>query len=360
MKRIIALMDLDYFFAQCEMLRNPELKGSPVVIVMQTVRENTGAVATCNYEARKLKILSGMSKTLAKKLADDKTFFIKADKEYYKEISDKVFEILDKFSDKVEQVSIDEAYFDLTNFSSMEKAKEECVKIKNRIFSELGLTCSIGIGSSKLIAKMSSNENKPNGLTVVEEGDEERFLDEKGVSELHGLGPKSKKILEEKNIKKIKDLKILEKSELIKMFGRAKGEQFYNFARGIDNREINTNREKKQISRLMTIKKDTLDFEEIKKTTDFLSERVFKETKELNKNFKTASLILINKKYETITKSKTPDIEIRDIEELKNIINDLLKEALGETLIEIRRVGVRVSNFGSDYGYQKKLFDFGG
>jgi len=102
MQQIIGLVDLDYFYAQCELVRNPQLKGKPVVIIMQTVRENVGAVATCNYEARALKIKSGMSLALAKKLANEETFFITADKDYYKEISDTIFDILDRYSEKVE------------------------------------------------------------------------------------------------------------------------------------------------------------------------------------------------------------------------------------------------------------------
>lgn len=360
MRRIIGLIDLDYFFAQCEIIKNPALKGKPVVIVMQTVRESTGAVATCNYEARALKIRSGMSMSLAKKLANHETFYIKANKESYKEMSDKVFEILDKYSESIEQVSIDEAYFDLTKYRDFEKAKEECKKIKNRIFSETGLTCSIGVGPNKLIAKMSSEENKPNGLFLVEESEVEKYLDNKKVEKLHGLGPKSKKALNEIGVEKVSQLKEVSIKKLIELFGKSKGEQFYNFARGIDLREINTNREKKQISRLMTLKEDTLDFNEIRKTTDFLCERVYDEVKKEGKKFKTISVILINEKFDTITKSITPEVEINSKEELIENISSLLEQALNESISKIRRAGVRVSNFSENTGYQKRLFDFGG
>lgn len=326
---------------------------------MPTVRANTGAVATSNYEARKLKIRSGMSLSLAKKLSNEDTVFIKADKEYYQEISKKVFEVVDFFCEKVEQVSVDEAYLDLSNPNGFEDATEKCRKIKEKIRNEIGLTCSIGLSVNKLIAKMASEENKPDGLTIIKENEINSFISKKKVSALHGLGPKSEKKLMEKGVITISDLQKVSLQELIKLFGKAKGEMFYNFSRGIDNREINSNREKQQLSRMITLKKDTNNFEEIKESVFLLSELVFKEAKKINKNFKTCSIIIITNKFETITKSKTLDEPILNVEELKNIELELLQNYLNESLSQIRRIGVRVSNFGGEFGFQKKLFDFG-
>lgn len=358
MLQIIGLLDLDYFYAQCEIIKNPELKNKPVVVVMQTVRENVGAVATCNYKARDLKIKSGMSLSLAKKLANDQTFFINADKDYYKKVSDTIFDILDKYSEKVEQVSIDEAYFDLTPQNSFEKAIDVCNKIKDQIFAETKITCSIGLSVNKLVAKMACVEKKPNGLTVVPQEKVDSFLKNKSILEISGIGPKSEKILNNLGVKTISQLKELNKNELILSFGQVKGEQIYNFARGQDDRIINPNREKKQISRLITLKKDTLDFNEIKESTDFLCERVFSESLNIKKNFKTISIILIDTKNNSVSKSISPLEEINSLEQLKEISSQLLGDVLKESLILFKRVGVRISNFGEDYGYQKKLFDF--
>lgn len=354
--RQIALIDLDYFYAQCEQVRNPVLVGKPVVIVMPTIRGG-GAIATCNYEARALRIRSGMSLSLAKKLSNFETIFINADKQYYKEISMKVFEIVDFFCEKVEQVSIDEAYLDLSNPEGFEKAEEICKKIKNKIKSDLSLTCSIGLAENMLIAKIASNEKKPDGFTKILPEKAIEFISKKEIKALPGLGPKSKKILEEYNIKTVNNLEKISREKLVELFGEIKGNQFYNFSRGIDERQVNPNREKQQISRLMTLKSDTSNFEEIKETVELMCEFVFNETNKLKKNFKTCSIIIITNKFETITKSKTISSLIT-LSEFKEIELNLLNEFLKESIQLVRRVGVRVSNFDSNFGTQKKLFDF--
>lgn len=359
MQRIIALLDLDYFFAQCEILRKPDIKGKPVVIVIPTVRENSGAVATCNYEARNLKIRSAMPLSLAKKLANKETTFINADKDYYTQVSDTVFGIVDLYSEKVEQVSVDEAYFDLSSAQGFEKAIETVEKIKQRIRSETGLTCSIGLATNKLIAKMASEEKKPDGFFVVKESEVQNFIKQKQVGKLFGLGPKSEEALSKIGVKTISELQNVSKEELLKLFGNARGEQFFNFARGIDEREVTPNREKKQISRMITLSKDSSDFNEMKENVSFLCERVYAETIKLKKKFKTASIIIITPKFETITKSKTFVESINTLEELRAATEGLLQDYLSTALKSIRRLGVRVSNFEDAYGYQKKLFDFG-
>lgn len=358
MDNIVALLDIDYFYAQCEILRNPSLKGKPVVIVVPSLRENSGAIATCNYEARALKIRSGMPLQLAKKLANKETVFINADKPYYEEVSQKVFDIVDFFSDKVEQVSIDEAYFDLSNPSGFEKSKEVCLKIKERIKSETALTCSVGLSYNKLLAKMAASFKKPDGLLVVEKKDASNFLDKQKISSLFGVGPKSEEIFEKNGVKIIADIKKHSVGELIQWFGEAKGKQFYDFAFAIDKREIEPNREKQQLSRLMTIKNDTNNFDEAKQYVDFLSELVFKEATKLNKSFKTVSLIVVTPKYETITRSLTVEEKIVSLAQLQEKEYFLLKSFLNESFSSIRRLGVRVSNFGDDAGFQKKLFDY--
>jgi DNA polymerase IV (archaeal DinB-like DNA polymerase) len=354
--KIIALLDLDYFYAQCEQIRNPALKNKPVVIVMPTVRGG-GAIATCNYVARALKIKSGMGLSLAKKLSNNDTVFINADKEYYKEISDKVFGIVDFFCDNVEQVSIDEAYLELTNPEGFEKAVKICENIKSKIKSELFLTCSIGLSVNKLIAKMASEEKKPDGFTKVLPIQVDKFLLKKQVREIHGVGPKYSEILNSNKIFTINELRLVSIQKLTALFGAVKGEQFYNFARGVDLREVKSNREKQQLSRMMTLQNDTLNFDEIKDTVDLLSSLVYGEAKKIKKNFRTCSLIIITNKYETFTKSKTQELTL-DLNTLKEVEYSLLKDFLDESLQLVKRVGVRISNFDANYGTQKKLFDF--
>jgi len=186
----------------------------------------------------------------------------------------------------------------------------------------------------------------------------ESFLKNKNIREISGIGPKSEKKLNNLGVKTIGQLKELSKSDLIIAFGQLKGEQIYNFSRGQDTREINPNREKKQISRLITLKKDTLKFDEIIESIDFLCERVFNESLNIKKNFKTISIILIDVKNNAVSKSLTPLDEVNSLEKLKEVSAQLLRDVLKESMILFKRVGVRISNFDNDYGYQKKLFDF--
>jgi len=358
MDKIIGLLDLDYFYAQCEELRNPLIAKKPVVIVMPSLRENSGAVATCNYNARALKIKSGMPLSLAKKLASMDTVFINADKPYYEEMSGKVFEIVDFFCEKVEQVSIDEAYFDLTNPSGYEKAEEICGKIKQRIKSEVGLTCSIGVGHNKLIAKMACSVKKPDGFFMVLESGAVEFLSKQKVSALHGVGPKSEEEFKKHGIVLVSDIKKFKKSDLILWFGEANGAKFYDFAFGVDQREVEPNREKQQLSRMMTIKQDSRDYDYIVQSVDFLTELLHKQILDLKKKFKTVSLIIVTERMETFTKSKTVLQPIESIGQLKEIEHALLSEYLNQTISKVRRVGVRVSNFDEEAGFQRKLFDY--
>ncbi len=358
MQRLIGLLDLDYFYAQAEILRNPLIKGKPVVIVMPSLRENSGAIATCNYEARALKIRSGMPLMLAKKLANSETVFINADKNYYEEISQKVFEIVDFFCEKVEQVSIDEAYFDLTNPLGSEKAEEICKKMKQRIKSELGLTCSIGVGENKLIAKMACSIKKPDGLLIIDSRDTLNFISKQKISSLYGVGPKTEEEFVKHGVTFVSDIRNFQKTDLISWFGEANGSKFYDFSRGIDERLIEPNREKQQLSRMMTIKQDSRDYDVIVQNLDFLLGLLYKQIIELKKKFKTVSIIIVTDKMETVTKSRTKALPIENYIDLEEISHNLLREYLNEALASVRRVGVRVSNFDENSGFQRKLFEF--
>jgi DNA polymerase IV (DinB-like DNA polymerase) len=358
MDKIIGLLDLDYFYAQCEILRNPLLKGLPVVIVMPSLRENSGAIATSNYAARALKIRSGMPLSLAKKLANKETVFINADKPYYEELSQKVFEIVDFFCEKVEQVSIDEAYFDLSNPEGFDKAIEVGKKIKQRIYSELGLTCSVGLGSNKLVAKMASSVKKPDGFFVVLPKESESFLSKQKISALFGVGPKYEEEFKRHGVQLVSDIKKFSRSDLINWFGEANGTKFYDFAFGKDERDVTPNREKQQLSRMITMKEDSRDFGFIKQNIDLLSGLLYTKIVEMKKKFKTVSLIIVTDKMENMTKSKTSEAPIESLEKLREIEYSLLQDFLSESQSVVRRIGVRVSNFDEDTGFQQKLFEF--
>ncbi|MEI7962080.1 MAG: hypothetical protein WCI04_07125, partial [archaeon] len=255
-------------------------------------------------------------------------------------------------------VSIDEAYFELTDPAGFEKAKDTCTKIKQRIKSEVGLTCSIGLSVNKVLAKMAASVKKPDGLFVVEEKNVDSFLSKQKVGALQGVGPKSEEIFIKHGVQIVSDIKKFQKKDLIEWFGEANGSKFFDFAFGVDERPIESNREKQQLSRMMTISKDSRDFETIKKNIDFLSGMLFSQIHALKKRFKTVSLIIVTVKMETLTKSRTSVEPIEKLEELREVEYNLLKDFLSESSAVVRRVGVRVSNFDEDTGFQQKLFEF--
>jgi len=190
--RIIMLVDLDYFFAQVEELRNPTLKGKPVVVGMYSGRtEISGAVSTSNYLAREYGVKSGLPLFIAKKRLEGRdAVFLPVDYDYYQHISDKIMATLRLYSDAFEQVGIDEAYLDVTRKAnqSYEEAQELVSEIKAAVKREVGVTFSVGIGPNKLIAKIASDMHKPDGVTIVKPGEVEVFLSTLSVDALLGVG----------------------------------------------------------------------------------------------------------------------------------------------------------------------------
>lgn len=360
-KRIIALVDLDYFYAQVEQLRDPKLKGKPVVVCMYSARGgDSGAVATASYEARALGIHAGMPIIFAKrkteaaekegKIKKGEAVFLPADREYYSKVSDRIMDIIREHAPVLEQVSIDEAYFDLGFCENFEEAEKVAKKIKADIKLKENLTCSIGIGPNKLIAKMSASVNKPDGLTAITEGKVLDFISPMKVSKLHGVGDKTEKILNDLGIVTIGDLwKFSDEkknySKLEDIFGKKRAELLKEHSQGIDDSPLDPEAEQLQYSRMGTLKKDTNKLDEIEYLVEELTEELVKNIKKENVRFKTISIIPITNEIKTHTKSKTLE-EFTDSEKLiLDTAKDLLKEFLkyNPELI-LRRFGVRVSN----------------
>ena len=204
------LVDLDYFFAQCEELRNPSLKEKPVVICVYSGRTaDSGAVSTANYIAREYGVRSGMPIYLAKKkLENVDAAFLPVDDHYYEEVSRRVMAVLKGFGDEFEQMGIDEAFLDdsMRTRGSFHDAEELAKTIKNELLNQERLTCSIGVGPNKLIAKMAADEKKPNGLTVISPEHVHGFLEPLPVNRLIGVGTKTLEKMKSMQINTIGDL----------------------------------------------------------------------------------------------------------------------------------------------------------
>jgi len=356
--QIILHIDMDYFFAQIEERENPQFKGKSIVVGADPKGgRGRGVVSTCNYLARKYGIRSGMPISKAYQLCP-RAIFLPVNMALYKKISDEIMEIIKKYSPKFEIVSLDEAYLDLTEYSrllqnvrifgerigsemSYKKAEELARKLKKEIFEKEKLTCTVGIGPNKTVAKLATENAKPNGLKIIKPEEVENFLDPLDIDDLPGIGPKTAEKLRKIGINKIFELKKLSKEKLKEMFGRV-GEIFWQRARGIDEEEVNPKEIIKSIGRQLTFEKDTRNPKLIFETFEKLIKEVYDELKENNFSFKTITVICRFQDFETHTKSKTLKTIVQDLEILKKGAKKLLLKFFLENKKLIRLIGLRV------------------
>lgn len=347
--RIILHVDMDYFFAQCEEREHPELKGRPVVICVYSGRGgDSGAVSTSNYEARKSGIKAGIPISRAKKLNPD-AVFLPVNMELYRSISDDIMEILRGFSDTVEQESIDEAFCDITGkVADFDEAKKLAVQIKDTIRKNVGLTCSIGIASNKLVAKIASDFKKPDGLTIVKPEEVRQFLGPLKVTDLIGVGKKTGERLNELGINTIGDMSKLSMEALVMEFGHARGEWLKQASQGMDASPVQEREGTEQIGRIITLKEDTFDLKVILDAVDRLSIEVFKKLEERKLSFRSVTFIGISTDFKTHTKSRTLGAPARDTGTISTVAKDLARDFLDANPAALRRVGIRVANFTAE------------
>jgi DNA polymerase IV (DinB-like DNA polymerase) len=360
--RVIMLADFDYFFAQCEELRNPSIKDRPVVVGVYSGRtEDSGAVSTSNYIARKYDVKSGMPLFLAKrKLEGTYPVFFRVDHEYYDQISDRIMEIFRGYASSLEQVSVDEAYLDVTEQveGSFEKARDYAQKIKTDVKNQVGISFTIGVGPNKLIAKIACDSQKPDGLTIIKPKEAAAFLAPLPVDRLLGVGKKTTVRMEQLGIKTIGDLAKYDCQRLIEVFGKAIGIYFHNAANAVDNEPVREQGEAESISRIGTLKQDTSDLAFILQKTDELTEDIYKEVTEKNLSFKTVSIYMVMTDLNSKTRSVTLEQPAKDKETIKRNTRSLFEKFLGESTLEVRRVGVKVSGFSREEPRQRQLTSF--
>ncbi|MFQ5475557.1 MAG: DNA polymerase IV [Nitrosopumilus sp.] len=353
--RVVFHIDFDYFYAQCEEVRSPKLKSKPVCVCVYSDRGgDSGAIATANYTARKYGVKSGIPIAFAKKRLEKRkdAVFLPVDFDYYSEISEKAMEIMSENADIFEYVGRDEAYLDVTKRvkSDFKKASHLAQQIKNSIRDKIKLSCSIGISPNKLISKIASDFQKPDGLTVVSPEKVEQFLEPLEIRTIPGIGKKTEERFSEMNLKTIQDLKKLDVFALNKEFGRKSGTYIYNAARGIDNDPVKEREARIQYSKIMTLKKDSKDYQ-------FLNENLLELCKEVHdvvmKNkqmFKSIGIHFVQSDLSNKSKSRMLRNPTASLEELQKNASQLLKEALENQTITIRRLGVRVSELSEVQG----------
>ncbi len=361
MSRIILHIDFDYFYAQVEETVRPEAKGKPIVVCMYSGRtETSGAVATCNYLARKFGVKAGIPIINAKRmLKDSDALFLPANHQLYAETSYKAMEILERFADKFEPASIDEAFLDVSKktSSNFTKAKALAEEIKKEIKRKLNLTCSIGIAPNKLVAKIASDFQKPDGLTVVKPEEIASFLANLDVDDIPGIGKKTKEYLASISINIISDLRNHDPTDIVEKFGKNIGAWLVRAARGEDDSEVGIIQDQKQISRIATLKRNSRDFDEIISDIDYLVADVTNELKDRNLLCETVGIIAIDEELQTISRSRTLQRPTNDLNEINKVVHELYKELLVQIARDLRRIGVKVEKLQSKAG-QKTLGEF--
>lgn len=353
--RIIFHIDFDYFFAQCEEIRTPDLKSKPVCVCVFSDRGgDSGAIATANYIARKFGVRSGIPIIFAKKRLEERkdAMFLPVDFEYYEEMSQKAMDIIKKSADIFEYVGKDEAYLDVTDRvdGNFDTASHLAQQIKNAVREKLKLSCSIGVSSNKLISKIASDFRKPDGLTIVSPEKVEEFLEQLKIRAIPGIGKKTEERFTEMNFETIKDVKKLDVFTLNKEFGRKHGTYIFNAVRGIDTDPVKEREASIQYSKLSTLKKDSIDYEFLAENLIELCKELHEVIKKNNKTFKSVGIQFIQSDLTNKTKSRMLKNHTSSLEELQKNALLLLKESLEEQKNTIRRLGVKVSELAEIRG----------
>ncbi len=359
---VVMLADFDYFFAQCEELRNPTLKTKPVVVGVYSGRtEISGAVSTSNYVARKYGVKSGMPLFQAKhKLEGTDAVFLPVDHEYYDQISERIMQIFRGYATSLEKVSVDEAYMDVTKqvAGSFEKAQEHAQKMKAQVKAVVGISFTVGVGPNKLVAKIACDSQKPDGLTIITPDEVKCFLSPLPVDRLLGVGRKTNAVMASLDIKTISDLAEFDLQRLIAIFGKTMGIYFHNAANGVDNEPVKEAGEAESIGRIGTLKQDTRDLAFILQKTEELIPDISRELLERDLSFRLVAIYAVMTDLTSKTRSVTLAQPAKDGETIKSNVKELFGKFLAESQLEIRRVGVKVSGFSREEKKQKQLTSF--
>jgi DNA polymerase IV (archaeal DinB-like DNA polymerase) len=341
-QRIILHLDMDSFYASVEMRENPELKGKPVVIGADP-RQGTGrgVVSTCSYEARAFGIRSAMPISQAFVLCPH-AIFLPPHFPRYAKASDEVMAILRSHALPFQQVSIDEAFLDVSARGNYLNATDFAVQIRNDIRTLLGLTCSVGIAPTKVVAKIASDVNKPDGLTVVEPENLVSFLGPMPVRKIPGVGRKSEAELFDMGIRTIKDLTEYDIQVLIARFGRS-AIALQSVTSGIDDDMVKERDGVKSVSRETTFSEDTLDEQVIAATIDELARDVCRNLADESLRCRTVTVKVRYQGFVTKTKARTLLHYSDDPNTVCSCAHSLLRDVFDGR--PIRLLGIRLSSF---------------
>ena len=355
MDRIIGHIDMDAFFASVEERDKPYLKGLPVIVGSDPEEgDGRGVVSTANYKARELGIHSALPIQKAWRLCEEsrteggaRCAFVSPRMSKYQDVSKEVFALVKEYVPIISQTSVDEAYLDLTSCGSFKKAKETAERIKEAIHEKIHLRCSIGIGPNKMIAKIASDYEKPNGLTVVDAKSVEKFLAPLPIRVIPGIGEKTSKILLQFGAKTVRDVQTLSWEELQKKLGK-NGFSLWERVRGIDERPVETEEPKrKSIGKHYTFSEDTHNMEEVIKVLKSQIQSILKQMRVKGfTEFRTVVLTVRFQDFVTVTRSLTVDIPIHSVKEFElkmiKLVLPFFEKTENPKKKAIRLIGVRV------------------
>ena len=351
-KHIIHL-DMDAFYPSVEVLDNPALKGKPVIVGGSKER---GVVSSASYEARKFGIHSAQPIAKAKRLCPG-GIFLPVRMSRYQEISKQVFKIFHRFTPLVEPISIDEAFLDVTDSIRLFGQPENIAKkIKQIILTETGLTISAGVAPSKFVAKIASDIDKPDGLTVVHPDDVRDFLDPLPVKKMWGVGKVSQRLLSRLNIHTFRDLRQTPVKVLEKKFGKH-GVKIHLLAMGVDERDVIPDHDVKSIGHEQTFLQDIISLDTVQKELLALGSKVARRMRQKGLKGKTITLKVKYSDFVQITRSVTLPKSIDDGSEIYSVACRLL-EKTRVTKKPVRLLGISLSRLSClGTGTQLSLFD---
>lgn len=331
---------MDAFYASVEQRDHPELKGLPVVVGGERER---GVIAAASYEARKFGIHSAMSSKIARQKCPD-LIFCPPDFRKYKQVSSEIREIFYQYTDLVEPLSLDEAFLDVTESKvAINSATLIAREIKQKIKEKLNLTASAGVSYNKFLAKIASDINKPDGLFIIPPGKAEEFIDRLEIKKFFGVGKVTAKKMNDLGIYYGSDLKLVTKHELIRLFGKA-GSYYYDVARGIDDRPVMPDRERKSVGVENTFASDLQEEDELSAEIEKLINELWRRVERTGKIGKTLTLKIKFSDFEQITRSSTKTNFFLEKEEVLTSALHLLKLEYPFPK-SIRLLGLTISNF---------------
>ena len=335
--RRILHCDMDCFYAAVHMRDDPSLRGKPVVIGGSP--QSRGVVAAASYEARAFGVRSAIPCSRALRLCPE-AVFLKPDFPRYRAESAEVFAIFRRFTPTVQVVSIDEAYLDVTaTLEPWGSATAVAEEIRRQVRAERSLTVSVGVGPNRLVAKIASDADKPDGLTVVRPARVRAFLDPLSVRALPGVGPATERRLKECGWTTVAELRSVEPRELVSRFGRY-GERLARFARGLDERPVRIDRERKSLSSERTYAEDIRELATIESELDKLAESVARGLAKRDISARTVTIKVRYEDFTTVTRSQTLPAPTADSEVLRRVAQALLvKTEAGRRAIRLLGVG---------------------